>query len=130
MNGNSAVLDSNILIYFSKGKLNFKEITKPYKNIYISVISYMEVMGYKFDRNEEKKLINEFLNSIKILHTDWEITKKVIDYRQHKKIKLPDAIILATAGNLKADLITNNPSDFRRVDPKVKIIIPEIASYT
>jgi len=124
MSGNKAVLDSNILIYLSKKILGFKKITKPYSNIYISAISYMEVLGFRFDDKEEKKLIDEFLNNIEILHTDSQISNKVINYRQHHKIKLPDAIILATASKLKADLITNNLSDFKDVDKEVNIVIP------
>jgi len=78
MSGNKMVLDSNILIYFSKKILNFRDTCKPYSKIYISSISHMEVLGYKFDDKEEKKLMEEFLNNIEILHTDPVISEKVI----------------------------------------------------
>lgn len=45
-------------------------------------------------------------------------------YRSHSKIKLPDAIILATAKKMKADLKTANVDDFKNVDKSVKLINP------
>ena len=46
MNGNSALLDSNILIYLSKNELPFS-ILDQFAALFISVISYMEVLGYR-----------------------------------------------------------------------------------
>ena len=63
MNGSKAVLDSNILIYFSKETLDFKKTCQAYKAIYISAISYMEVLGFMFKNKEERVLIKKFLNS-------------------------------------------------------------------
>ncbi|MBW8051786.1 MAG: type II toxin-antitoxin system VapC family toxin [Cytophagales bacterium] len=126
MNGSEAVLDSNILIYFSKETLDFRKTCQTYKAIYISAISYMEVLGFKFKNKEERVLIKKFLNSMEILHTNWEITDKVVNYRQQSKIKIPDAIILATASMLNADLITNNPADFKGIDKNVGIVIPSL----
>ena len=45
MNGNSALLDSNILIYLSKNELPFS-ILDQFAALFVSVISYMEVLGY------------------------------------------------------------------------------------
>ncbi len=60
--------------------------------------------------------INAFLDSFEIVETNSEIRRKVIDYRKKKKIKIPDAIIIATASWLEADLLTNN----------VKAYLPQI----
>ena len=46
MNGNSALLDSNIIIYLSKNELPFTVFDK-FDKLFISVISYMEVLGLK-----------------------------------------------------------------------------------
>ncbi|MCP5054301.1 MAG: type II toxin-antitoxin system VapC family toxin [bacterium] len=40
--------------------------------------------------------------------------ESVIAFQQKKKIKLPDAIILATATFMKCDLLTRNVKDFSR----------------
>ena len=112
MIGNNVVLDSNILIYLSKGELEFKELAAGYDNVFISVISYMEALGYEFKNDVEKALIEKLLASFEIVQTDIEIANLVIVYRKLKKIKTPDAIILATARKLNADLITVNMDDF------------------
>ena len=124
MNGNSLVLDSNILIYLSKGDLDFSKITQGYSNIYISVISYMEALGFNFKNESEKKLIEQLLRSIEVIHTDAEIASAVVEYRSRSKIKLPDAIILATAKKMKADLKTANVRDFKNADKGVRLINP------
>jgi len=124
MNGNNLVLDSNVLIYLSKGELDFAKITRSYSNVYISVISYMETLGFPFKDKSERQLIEQLLTSIVIIQTDMEISEKVVDYRSRSKIKLPDAIILATAKKMKADLKTANIDDFKNVDKSVKLINP------
>jgi predicted nucleic acid-binding protein len=124
MNGNNAILDSNILIYASKGLINLKNILSSYTRVYISAITYMEVMGYKFISDEEKMLTERLVNSFEVIHTTNYIIGRVIEFKRKSKIKLPDAIILATCGQLKASLITNNEVDFRNLDDSIKIIIP------
>lgn len=113
MSGNKkALLDSNIIIYLSKNMLDINKTLGEYEHLYISIITYMEVLGYKFDSHEEKALITEIINTFDIINTDQKIADRVIEIRAKSKIKLPDAIILATAQLLEADLITNNVSDF------------------
>jgi predicted nucleic acid-binding protein len=124
MTGNNVVLDSNILIYLSKGELDFKKLIEGYDSIFISVVSYMEALGFDFKDEEEKSLIEKLLTSIEIIQTDMEIANSVIIYRKLKKVKTPDAIILATAKKLNADLLTVNIDDFGGLDSSVKIINP------
>jgi predicted nucleic acid-binding protein len=52
------------------------------------------------------------------------IAQKVIQYRQleHKKIKIPDAIILATAKVMEADLLTDDWDDFQTIDDTVTVV--------
>ena len=50
--------------------------------------------------------------------------EKVISIRQQHKIKLPDAIILATAVISKMELITANVPDFANIDNSLKIYNP------
>jgi len=122
MNGDRfLVLDTNILIYLSKGEIDFESLVSVYDKFFISVISYMEVMGFKFETEDEKNTIEKLLLSFEIIQTDMEIAKLVINYRLENKIKIPDAIILATAKKLKADLVTRNTDDFINVDKSVTL---------
>lgn len=47
-------------------------------------------------------------------------------YRKIRKVKLPDAITLATARRLNAELITVNEQDFRGLDPLVRVVVPPL----
>jgi predicted nucleic acid-binding protein len=78
-------------------------------------------MGFKFETEDEKNTIEKLLLSFEIIQTDMEIAKLVINYRLENKIKIPDAIILATAKKLKADLVTRNTDDFINVDKSVTL---------
>lgn len=124
MNGHKVVLDSNIIIYLSKGILSFEDIQTNYNDFYISIITYLEVMGFQFSNEKEREIIKDLLNSFKMINIDPEIAEKVLVIRQQKKIKLPDAIILATAKFLNCDLLTRNVSDFSNITEGINIVDP------
>jgi len=52
------------------------------------------------------------------------IIDKVIEIRQRKRIKLPDAIILSTAINMGLDLVTANVGDFMNIETSLRVIDP------
>jgi predicted nucleic acid-binding protein len=92
--------------------------------IYISLITYIEVLGYTFKDENEKVITTQILGMFEIINPDLEIADLTISYRKMKKIKIPDAIILATARKLNAKLLTSNIIDFINIDEKVTIIEP------
>lgn len=106
--------------------MDFDELSNKYDNIFISAITYIETLGYNFQNLNEKEIVELILNSFPIIQTNMEIIQQVVTYRQYNKIKTPDALILATAKNLNADLVTYNESDFRSIDPSINIYIPKI----
>jgi len=126
MNGNKGLLDSNVIIDASKGIISIEEIVSEYENLYTSLINYIEVLGYNFSDEKEEQIIIDILNSIPIFKPDMSTASIAIDYRKKSKIKLPDALILATTKQLKADLITRNIDDFKNVDNSIKIKEPKV----
>ncbi len=124
MNGNKGVFDSNIIIFFSKRKFDIDELSSKYAEIYVSIVSYIEVYAYEFEYAEEKLLTDRFLKNVEILEVNKEIADLAIVYRKSKtkKIKLPDAIILASAKSINADLITDDYRDFQNIDPTVNVM--------
>jgi len=121
MNGNEAVADSNLIIFFSKGKINLKKLRSKYDKLYVSIITYMEVYAFEFTVQAELDLIDEFFDSVEIIEVNQEIADQAIIYRKNKskKIKLPDAIILASAKYVNADLLTDDWDDFQNIDSTV-----------
>ena len=127
MNGNNIVLDTNVIIFASKQQLYFDKLLKDYDNVFVSIITYMEVYGYNFGNPIEKQLLDAFFENIEIIDVDTAIADIVIDYRTAslKKIKLPDAIILATSKKLHATLLTDDWDDFLNIDNTVKVLSVE-----
>jgi len=115
MNGNSALLDSNIIIYLSKNELPFTVFDK-FDKLLISVISYMEVLGFKFRNNEEENFVKELIELFEVQFIDQDIADKVIKIRKQNRIRLPDAIIAATAAVDNLCLVTRNIEDFRNIN--------------
>jgi len=121
MTGKRALLDSNIIIYISKQELPLTFIEQ-FDEIYISVISYMEILGYAFQEKAEENYLKELLSVFMVLYIGPEISEITIGIRKENKIKLPDAIIAATAISENLHLITRNTSDFKHID--IKLINP------
>ena len=111
MSGNSALLDSNIIIYLSKRELALSFLDQ-FNEHYISVITYMEVLGYKFGDEAEEAFIKKILGAFQILYIDQRIADMTIQIRKEEHIKLPDAIIAATAKVTNSNLVTRNIDDF------------------
>lgn len=124
MNGNRALLDSNAIIYATKRVIDAERLLSEHDNYFVSIISFIEVYSFAFPNAAEKDIADEIFKNLEIVDLDNTIAEQAIIYRKSltKKIKLADAVILATAQFLGAALITNNQSDFEKVDPSVSLI--------
>ena len=123
MTGNKALLDSNVIIFASKEEIDVELLLSNYDEFHVSMITFMEVYGFELNNPEEEDLINELFANLDITEVNIKIAKQAIIYRKNKikKIKLPDAIILATAKYLEAELITDDWDDFINIDSSVVI---------
>jgi predicted nucleic acid-binding protein len=115
MNGIDALLDSNILIYLAKKELPVATLDH-FRTIYISIISYIEVLGHNFPDDRERDFIKEMISLFNVRFIDQKIADSVIGIRKKCHIKLPDAIIARTALADGLCLITRNIEDFRKTD--------------
>jgi toxin FitB len=115
MNGSEALLDSNIIIYLSKRELSVYFLDR-FKSVFISVITYMEVLGYNFTDSREMDFVNELISIFDVRFIDQKIADVVIDIRKKYQIKLPDAIIAGTALVDGLCLVTRNIEDFKNTD--------------
>ena len=80
----------------------------------VSVITKIEVLGFTTSQ-EHSQLLTEFLNDINFLDLTNEIVDATINIRKKHKIKLPDAIIAATALVHNSILISRNSADFKNI---------------
>ncbi len=123
MSGNKAILDSNLLIYLSKEMIDRKKLYAKYDEFCVSVITYMEVYAFEFSNKNEKDSLDKTFANLEIIEINREIADQAIIYRKNKtkKIKLPDAIILASAKYVNADLLSDDWDDFQNIDSTVNV---------
>jgi len=117
MNGiDDLLVDTNIIIYYLKGERVAVDFLKKFQSkLSISVITKMELLSYPYDEHQDR-IIRNFLNtSFHLININKDIIEKTIMMRRTKKIKLPDAIIAATAFVTNLKLVTRNISDFKNI---------------
>ncbi|WP_421775374.1 type II toxin-antitoxin system VapC family toxin [Gracilimonas sp.] len=113
------LIDSNALIDFLGGRLpdtGQEFLSHVIDNVpMVSVISKIEVLGYNGTAHEEQ-ILKSFINDSEVLNLSEEIVASCIQIRKAHRIKLPDALIAATANVQDLILITRNISDFDIVE--------------
>jgi predicted nucleic acid-binding protein len=112
MSGRKLLLDSNIVIYLAKKQLQPEAFLKADDMLFISDITFMETLGYAFVDTIENQETQNLISILLRTPIDETIVQKVIAVRQNYKMKLPDAIIAATALVHDCILVTRNISDF------------------
>lgn len=123
MSGTKAILDSNTIIFATKGTIDVVEMLSRYDEFYASVITFIEVYGFEFNNQFEKDVADEIFANLEIIEVNQDIADQAIIYRKNKtkKIKLPDAVILASAKYVNADLLTDDWDDFQNIDSTVNV---------
>ena len=110
------LLDTNTVIDYLGGKFSSKAKKALDKiideEINLSVINKIELLSFS---KVEQNLV-AFVSVSNIYPLDESIVNQTINLRQEYKIKLPDAIIAATALLFEFTLITNNTKDFKKIN--------------
>ncbi|MGZ8217089.1 type II toxin-antitoxin system VapC family toxin [Methylomagnum sp.] len=99
------LLDTNAVIYLQKGLL---AAPLPEGVYGISIITEIELRSFSDLTADQQAWLRRFLDSIYIVGLTEAIKEQVIQLRQRYRIKLPDAIIAATAIQEQAILLTND----------------------
>ena len=99
------VLDTNIVLYFLGGRL---AQGLPDGTISISVITEMELLSYPGLSQADEKQIKDFIGKVNLIDLTPNIRSEAVRLRQRHRLKLPDAIIAATAVTLGATILTND----------------------
>lgn len=104
MNGIDFLADSNILLYILEGQSGVQSFMQ--NTFAVSVITELELLGWYKISKSETQIIKGLLSNCLIVELLPAIKDIAIKLRQAHKIKLPDAIIAATAIYLQVPILT------------------------
>ena len=121
--GQKYLVDTNVIIDFAENK--FQPKARKFVaslidgELQLSVINKIELLSFSQVGNE----IIELVNSASIIGLTDAIVNRTIIIRRLRKIKLPDAVIAATAIENNLQLVTRNIDDFQNIKA-LKVINP------
>ena len=118
--GKRYLIDSNTIIDYTASLLPNKGsdfVEELFNSVFIiSIVVKIELLGFA-DVPEKMQTMEEFVNSANVLPLDDLVTQQTILLRRkHRKLKLGDAIIAATALVHKMILISRNVADFKNIE--------------
>lgn len=125
MNGRY-LLDTNTIIYYLQGQpewVRFVDDT-PMTERFASIITRMELLSWRGLTETGENRVKAFLTDLTIIGVTEEVELAAVALRKSTGVKLPDAIITATALVSNATLITRDQRlagldwpDLRTVNP-------------
>ena len=113
MSGIEYLIDTNILIYIVQGNPSVEYFADEEK-LAISYITEMEALGKYGISPLEKQIIGSFLSRCHIIEMNTRIKLLAIDLKQQTRLKLPDAVVAATAIEYSLLLVTAD-KEFERI---------------
>jgi predicted nucleic acid-binding protein len=114
-----ALCDTNIVIDLLSGIEKAKHEVILYEELFLSRISWMEVL-VGAPNSQMEKLWIRWMRNFKIVELDASVTAEAIRVRKAHRLKLPDAIIWASARKNDSLLITRNTKEFPKTDPGIR----------
>lgn len=113
--------DTNTAIYYLQQQFpppaeQFIDGTLEHSGPVISVITEIELLCWKTPADKDLEVIHNFIDDALVFELEKDIKLKTAEIRKACKIKLPDAIIAATAVAYDLILLTRNVSDFKNID--------------
>ena len=115
-----ALFDTNILIDYLKGIDDAQREIGRYSTRLVSVITRMEILiGARGD--EEEDVIEMFLRDFRVVDLTRGVAREAIALRRAHRMRLPDAVVWASARAESALLVTRNTKDFPPDEPGVRV---------
>ncbi|GHU55134.1 hypothetical protein FACS189411_03030 [Bacteroidia bacterium] len=109
MSGIRILCDTNPLIYLLDGNRDIADFLNN-KQIYVSVITELELFGKKNLSKQDSQIIEALLESCFIIDINQEIKQTYKELKQKYSVRLPDAIVAATSIYLDMPLLTFDQS--------------------
>jgi predicted nucleic acid-binding protein len=115
-----AVIDSDVLIDFLQGNPRAADEIARYDDLCCSVVSWMEVMCGA-DTEPEIAAAKGLMESMRVVELSSRVAHLAVEGRRKHRLKIPDAVIWATADSEGCILVTRNTKDFDKEHPMIRI---------
>ena len=114
------LFDFNILIDYLNGVDAARSEIEGSTERLVSIITLMEVLAGARDKAEED-VIDMFLRDFHVVDLNRRVAREAVEIRRSRRIRLPDAIVWASARTESALLVTRNTKDFPEGDPGLRV---------
>lgn len=101
----TGLLDTNVVLYLLGGRMLSP---LPVGSYGISVITEMELLAWPSLSEQEEKKVREFLKAVTLCELTASIRARAVELRKLHNLKLPDAVVCATAMEVGVELWTND----------------------
>ena len=111
MSGKRYLLDTNALVALMAGNAGLLSLIKQADWLGVSVINAIEFLSFSGLSAADKTLFDEFISRIEVVNLDYDdapLMDYITEVRKSKSVKLPDAIVIASALINKAVVVTND----------------------
>ncbi len=99
------ILDTNVALYLLGGRL---QAPLPLGAYGVSVITEMELLAWPTLRPDEEKRVREFLRQVTVCELTPAIRARAVTLRKEQRLRLPDAVVCATALDFGIELWSND----------------------
>jgi hypothetical protein len=114
------IFDTNILIDYLLGKDPARDELARFPEARIGIVTWIEVMVGANGEAEETKL-RQFLTRFEPVVLDPNVAETAAMLRSVYRLRLPDAVIWASAKISGSVLITRNTKDFPAGEPDIRV---------
>lgn len=116
----TTLFDTNILVDYLNGRAEARREIEAASNRAISIVTWMEVLVGAASAAEQD-VIEMFLRDFRVVDLTHRIARKAIEARIDHRLRLPDAIVFASAEAESATLVTRATKDFPRGHFRVRV---------
>jgi len=123
------LLDSNVLIDALAGLPHSVRVLREARkrsgvSVIFSAITRIEVLGFPNLSEQEEAALRRLLNEFEEIPISNAVIERTIQIRKSIRIKIPDALIAASAETAQAIEVSRNSADFQRV-PGLTVVHPD-----
>lgn len=109
MNGKRYFLDTNAIVQLLAGNPDVADILRNASGVLTSVICELEFLAFPKLSKQDKRLFGEFMKRVTVVDvcsSDSALKERLLEFRATRRLKLPDAIIAASASVHQCTLLT------------------------